>query len=144
MTNIQTQIALVSPMTQRIWSPSCEKIPGIPSTLWVRLQKLQFRVPAHNPWMQTDNHHQSVSKSSSGFMLMLFVLSCKTWNVVKPGTWLVRATLWVQQFQDLSPVLSMVPQGFHSQQAVKALTVRAVSRQVRSKVRDLVCLVSEA
>ena len=79
------------------------------------------------------------SKSSSGFMLMLFVLWCKTWNVVKPGTWLVRASPWAQQFQDLSPILSMVPQDFHSQQIV-----RAVSRQVRSKVRDLVCLVSEA
>ena len=130
-------------MTQHIWSPSWEKVPGIPSALWMRLQKLQFRVPTHNPWTQTDNH-QSVSKSSSGFMLMLFVLSCKTWNVVKPGTWLVRASLWAQQFQDLSPILSTVPQGFHSQQAVKARTVRALSRQVRSKVRDLVCLVSEA
>ena len=30
------------------------------SALWVRLQKLQFGVPAYNPRMQTDS--QSVSK----------------------------------------------------------------------------------
>ena len=38
----------------------------------------------------------------------------------------------------------MVLQVWHAQQAVRALTVRAVSRQVRSKVRDMLCFVSEA
>ena len=33
---------------------------------------------------------------------MLFVLSCKTGNVVKPGAWLTRLPLGAQQYQDLS------------------------------------------
>ena len=43
-------------------------------------------------------------------MLMLFVLSCKTWNV-KPGAWLARPLAGAQQCQDWSPVLSMVTAG---------------------------------
>ena len=34
---------------------------------------------------------------------MLFVLSCKTWNVVKPGAWLASAPPGAQESQDLSP-----------------------------------------
>ena len=46
-------------MTHHIWSPSWGQAPTV-SALWVRLQKLQFGVPAYNPRMQTDS--QSVSK----------------------------------------------------------------------------------
>ena len=70
---------------------------------------------------------------------MLFVLSYKDWNVVKPGAWLVRAPPGAQESQDLFPILSMrlaLTAGIHS--------VRAVSRQIRSKVRGLLCFVSEA
>ena len=35
-------------------------------------------------------------------MLMLFVLSCKTWNIVKPGAWLARSPPGAQQSQDSS------------------------------------------
>ena len=49
---------------------------------------------------------------------MLFVLLCKTWNVGKPGAWLARPPPGVQQSQDFSPILSMVLQVLHSQQAV--------------------------
>ena len=48
-------------------------------------------------------------------MLMLFLLSCKTRNVVKPGAWLAPA---VQQSQNSSPVLSTslaLTAGTHSQ-----------------------------
>ena len=38
----------------------------------------------------------------------------------------------------------MVPQVLPSHQAVRALTVRAVFRQVRGKVKGLLCFVSEA
>ena len=76
---------------------------------------------------------------SSYFILMLFVLSCKTWNVIKPGAWLARPLPWAQQSQDSAPILSLVLPGLHSQQAV-----RAVSRQDRHKVRGLLCFVSEA
>ena len=72
---------------------------------------------------------------------MLLVLSCKTWNVAKPGAWLPRPPPGALQSQDSSPILSMVLEVLHSQQAViqSQLTVRAVSRQVRSKVRGLLC-----
>ena len=48
-------------------------------------------------------------------MLMLFVLSCKTWNVIKPGPWLAPA---VQQSQNSFPILPTSPAltaGSHSQ-----------------------------
>ena len=66
---------------------------------------------------------------------MLFVLLCKTWNVVKPGAWLAKAPPGSQQPQDSSRILTLVLQGLHSQQAE--------SRQVRGKVRGLLCFVSE-
>ena len=47
-------------------------------------------------------------------MLMLFVLSCKTWNVAKPGAPLARPPSGAQQSQDCSPILPKL----HSQQAV--------------------------
>ena len=81
-----------------------------------------------------------------GFTLMLFVLLCKMWNVVKPGAWLARPLLGAQQSQD-SPILSMVLQILHSQQAGRqsqSLPVKTVSRQVRHKVRGLLCFASEA
>ena len=86
---------------------------------------------------------------SSGFMLifffffftMVFVFSCKSWNVAKPGARLVRPPPGAQQFQDLPPILSMVPWACaHSRHVV-----RAVSREVGNKVRGLPCfLFSEA
>ena len=51
-------------------------------------------------------------------MLMLFVLSWKTWNVAKPGAWLARLIPGSQQSQDSSPILSKVLQVLYSQQAV--------------------------
>ena len=61
------------------------------------------------------------------FMLMLFVLPWKTWNVVKPWTWLARSLPGDQQSQDSFPILSMM-KVLHSQETVGALTVREVSR----------------
>ena len=46
-------------------------------------------------------------------MLVLLVLSYKTWNIVKPGAWLARPSLGAQQSQDSSPILSMVLQVLH-------------------------------
>ena len=51
-------------------------------------------------------------------MLMLFVFSCKTWNIVKPGSWLARPPPGSQQSQDFSPMLCKVLRVLHSQQAV--------------------------
>ena len=38
-----------------IWSPNWERVPGSTSDLWVRLQRLQVRIPIYNPRMQTNN-----------------------------------------------------------------------------------------
>ena len=51
-------------------------------------------------------------------MLMLFVFSCKTWNTVKPGSWLARPPPGSQQSQDFPPILSKVLWVLHSQQVV--------------------------
>ena len=51
-------------------------------------------------------------------MLVLLVLSYKTWNIVKPGAWLARPSLGAQQSQDSSPILSMMLPVLHSWQAV--------------------------
>ena len=53
-----------------------------------------------------------------GFLLMLFVLSCKTWNVAKLGAWLARPPQGAQQSQDSCPSSPMVLQVLHAQQAV--------------------------
>ena len=49
-------------------------------------------------------------KSQLWFPVMLFISSCKTWNVVKPGAWLARPPPGAQQSQDSSPVLFRVLQ----------------------------------
>ena len=75
-------------------------------------------VPFKNPgWTQTDIIINLWPNCKLGFTLMLFVLLCKMWNVVKPGAWLARPLLGAQQSQD-SPILSMVLQILHSQQTV--------------------------
>ena len=51
-------------------------------------------------------------------MIMLFVFSCKTWNIVKPGSWSARPPPGSQQSQDFSPILPKVLRVLHSQQAV--------------------------
>ena len=77
----------------------------------------------------------------AGFVLMLFILSCKTWNVVvKPGAWLARAPSSGSTISKFFPHL-IYKSCTHSRHS---LTVRAVSRQVRSKVRGLLCFGSEA
>ena len=114
-----------------------------PSASWVRLQRLQFGVPLIIPgWWQTDIIINLGPNCSSCFRLMLFVFLCKTWNVVKPGPWLASPLR-------VSTVLKIPPPSYlwcyksctHNRQS---LTDRAVSRQIRSKVRGLICFVSEA
>ena len=86
------------------------------------------------------------SNCKPSFLLMLFVLSCKTWNVVKPGAWLARPPSRAQQFNNKIPppsYLRCCKSCTHSRQAL-TVTVRAVLGQVRSKVRGLLCFVSEA
>ena len=79
-------------------------------------------------------------------MLMLFVLLCKTWNVVKPGAWLARLPPGAQS-QDFSPILPIYGAAnlaLTADRHSESLLARAVSRQVRSKVRGLLCVVTEA
>ena len=102
-------------------------VPDRTSTPRVRLYRLQFGVPTYNPRMQTDIIISLWANHSSGFMLMLFVLSCKMWYVVKPGAWLVRPPPGAQQSQDSSPSYLVVL----SQQTVRALPVSEVSRQAQ-------------
>ena len=114
---------LGSPVSQHIWSPSLEKVPSTPSTAWLRLLKLQFRVPACHPRVQCDIIINLWAICHSGFTLMQFVLSYKTWSV-NPGAWLARPPPASQPSQDSSPVSSMV----RSQQAGRALTVQSPGR----------------
>ena len=124
-------------MSQHICSPSWAKVQAA-YPLHGETSKIAVLGSAYNPRMQTDTINLWTN-CSSYFILMLFVLSCKTWNVIKPGAWLARPLPWAQQSQDSAPILSLVLPGLHSQQAV-----RAVSRQDRHKVRGLLCFVSEA
>ena len=114
---------LGSPVSQHIWSPSLEKVPSTPSTAWLRLLKLQFRVPACHPRVQCDIIINLWAICHSGFTLMQFVLSYKTWSV-NPGAWLARPPPACQPSQDSSPVSSMV----RSQQGGRALTVQPPGR----------------
>ena len=114
---------LGSPVSQHIWSPSFEKVPGSPSAPWVRLSELQFRVPAYHPRVQCGIVVNLWANCHSGFVLMQFVLSCKTWNV-NPEAWLPGPPRGSLQSQDSSPILSMV----RSQQGGRAFTVQGPGR----------------
>ena len=59
----------------------------------------------------------------------------------KPGACLARAPAKTEQSQDLSSILSVVLQDLHSQETVRTFTLRAISMQVRSKVRGMHCFV---
>ena len=122
-------------MSQHVWSPNSERVPGSESTMWVRLQRLLFGVPVYNPRVKANWHHgQSVTRLQAWlpFNAVCFCL-------VKLGMWLSLGLGWpgpppgAQPSQDFSPILSMVllTAGSPSQ----SLPVRAMSRQVRSKVR---------
>ena len=103
-------------------------------------------VPAYNPRVQTDIIINLWPDYSSSLMLMLFVLLCKTWNVVKPGAWLARLPPGAQS-QDFSPILPIYGAAnlaLTADRHSESLLARAVSRQVRSKVRGLLCVVTEA
>ena len=67
--------------------------------------------------MEANWYHQSVIKLQA-WLPVSAVLSCKTWNVTKPGAWLARPPLGAQQPQDFSPILSVALQVLPSQQAV--------------------------
>ena len=91
-------------------------------------------------WMQTDIIISLWPNCRPDFLLMLFVLSCKTWNVNKPGAWLA-SPLQELNSHKISPssYLYCSKSCAHSRQS---LTVRAVSRQVRSNARGLPALYS--
>ena len=54
---------------------------------------------------------------------------------------MARAPAKAEQSPDLSSILSMMLQDLHSQETVRTFTLRAVSMQVRSKVRGMHCFV---
>ena len=71
-------------MTQHIWSPNWEEVPGSESPLWVRLEKLQFG-SAYNPRTQTTS--SSICEHIAGLVSCscCFALSCKTWMLLSLG-----------------------------------------------------------
>ena len=121
---------LGSPRTQHLWSLNWEKVSGSTLALWVRLQRLQFLFIVLGGKL--------IANSNSGVMLMLFVLSWKTWNIVQPGAWLAKPPLGSQQSQDYL-ISGAAKSCIHIRQSL-TVTVRAVSWQVRSKVRSLFAL----
>ena len=115
------------------------------AAFWVKLQRLWFRVSIYNPRRAANwYYYQSVTNDKPGFMLTLLVLSCKTWNVAKPGAWLARHPPGAQQSQDPSPILSMVLHILHSQQAVIHSHSQSGQCPGRLEATSEVCFVSEA
>ena len=86
-------------------------------------QSFQWIIPG---WKQTDITVNLWPNCKSAFMLILFVLSCKTWNFANPGAWL--GPPGAQQCQDFFPILSVMMQVFHSQQAITQGSVQAEAR----------------
>ena len=62
-------------MSQRIWSPNWERVPGSVSTPWVRLQGLQFGSPIYNPRTDANWYHQSVTKLQASVQFSCSVMS---------------------------------------------------------------------
>ena len=52
---------------------------------------------------------------------MLFILSCKTWNIVKPGAWLTWPPPGSQQSQDFSPIFAAAAAAAKSLQSCPTL-----------------------
>ena len=130
----------MNPRTQHIWSLNWENVPGSVSIPWVRLQRLQFEVTAYNPRTWTDIIINLWGNSSSGFILMLFVSSYKTWMLLSLGLGWSEPLPRAEQTQDLSPNLFMVPQALHSQQAVTALTVRVCPDRLEGRSEECTAL----
>ena len=69
---------------------------------------------------------------------MLLVLSCKIWNVAKPGAWLTRGPPGTQPLQDSFSV--MVQQGLYSQQEVTHSQGSAQAGKKQGQRPALLCL----
>ena len=65
-----------------------------------------------------------------------FVLSSKTWMLLSLGLGWSEPLPRAEQTQDLSPNLFMVPQALHSQQGVKALTVRVCPDRLEGRSEE--------
>ena len=87
----------------------------------------------------------NLSKTAALVVMFIFLQCCLLCSA-NLGMLLVLVGQMAQQIQRSSLYLSMVALSQPSQQAWLTLTaaVRAMSRQVRSKVRGLLCFVSEA
>ena len=103
--------------------PNWEKVPGSTAP-WVRLQILQFGVPIYNTMMQTGIVINLWPNCGLGFMLVLLVLLCKSWNVVKPGAPLARPPTRAQfsSVQSLSRVQLFVTPRTTARQASLSIT----------------------
>ena len=99
--------------------------------------KIAVGVPVYNPRTQTDTIIDLWVNCSSNFMLMLFV------SPLKLGMLLSLCLDWPEPLEGFSSLSRFLP---HLICVIwsPALTVRAVSRQVRTKVRGLFCCVSDA
>ena len=98
---------LESPVSQHIWSPNWEKVPGRTSSPWVRLQRLQFgfsfMIPEAN-WYHCQSEQDCSTGSDVHFFTMLFALFCKSWNVAKSGSVWPDLLQGLTSFQDLLPI----------------------------------------
>ena len=125
--------------------------------------RLQFRVPSYNPRKGANwYHHQSVTKLclwSLWYKYNVFVsicdqmvsCSCCVFWLVKLGMLLNSGLGWPGPLQGLNnfklpPHLTYggASPAFRAGSHLQSLPVRAVSRQLRSKVSGLLCFVSEA
>ena len=85
-------------------------------------------------------HHQSVRKLQLCFHVNAVCLSCKTWNVTKPGAWSARPPPGAQQSQDFSLILSLVLQKvLHSQRVVTPSHSRSGQCPGRLEARSEAC-----
>ena len=90
-------------MTQHIWSPSWEKVPGCESTGETsKSAVLGFSVII--PGYKLISSINLSANWRPSLKVILFVLSCKAWNSGKPGAWLTRGPAEAQQFQDMSAI----------------------------------------
>ena len=89
--HFQASLKLGSPVSQHLESQFGQGprqcIHPVGETSKTAVQKFPLIIPGQR---QTDIIINLWPNYKPGFLLMLFVLLCKTWNVAPPGSWLVR------------------------------------------------------
>ena len=143
LTNIQPQPVLGGPASQRTWSPNRDRVPDMQQVHPVG--ETSKTVVWGSPLYSQEGHKLTSSSTCDQTAALVScqycLFCCVNWNAVKLGAWLASPLLGLNSLKMSPPsYLRCCKPSTHCRQS---LSVRPLSRQLRSKVRGLLCFVSE-